>query len=86
MASKPEMVEIDPLKVFLQAVENAKPVIGVKSIRRAGRVYQVSGNIVSQEIFKTSYSEVFCLFPLLLPFFLTFFVPSSLSLPSFPVL
>lgn len=41
-SSKPELIETDPIQIFLTAVENCKPVIGVTGMKRAGKVYQVS--------------------------------------------
>ncbi|XP_078347925.1 small ribosomal subunit protein uS7-like isoform X2 [Oculina patagonica] len=40
-SSKPELIETDPLQIFLAAVENSKPVIGVTGMKRGGKVYQV---------------------------------------------
>ncbi|XP_068717400.1 small ribosomal subunit protein uS7m-like [Montipora capricornis] len=41
ISADPESIQTDPLKVFLEAVENCKPVVGVIAMRRAGRVFQV---------------------------------------------
>lgn len=35
-------VVTDPLKVFHQAIENSKPVMGTIGIRKAGKLYHVS--------------------------------------------
>ncbi|XP_074638792.1 small ribosomal subunit protein uS7-like [Acropora palmata] len=41
MSSDPESILADPLKIFTEAVENCKPVVGVIAMRRGGRVFQV---------------------------------------------
>ena len=41
-SSKPDLVETDPLEIFVTAVENSMPVIGVTRMRRGGKVYHVS--------------------------------------------
>lgn len=40
-SSKPDVIETDPLQIFLAAVENSKPVIGVRGTKKGGKVYQV---------------------------------------------
>ena len=35
-------VVTDPLKVFHQAIENCKPVMGTVGVRKAGKMYHVS--------------------------------------------
>lgn len=40
-SSTPDSVQTDPLQIFLEAVENCKPVVGVISMTRGGRVFQV---------------------------------------------
>lgn len=40
-SSNPESIQTDPLQIFLEAVENCKPVVGVISMERGGRVFQV---------------------------------------------
>lgn len=32
------------MKIFHQAIENAKPIIGVQTIKRGGKSYQVRSN------------------------------------------
>ena len=44
---QPDLIETDPLQIFLAAVENSKPVIGVRGTKKGGKVYQVS-NIESR--------------------------------------
>ena len=41
-SSSPDLIETDPLQIFLAAVENSKPVIGVRGTKKGGKVYQVS--------------------------------------------
>ena len=41
-SSTPDLIETDPLQIFLAAVENSKPVIGVRGTKKGGKVYQVS--------------------------------------------
>lgn len=40
-SSNPESIQTDPLQIFLEAVENCKPVVGVISVERGGRAFQV---------------------------------------------
>ena len=40
-AADPNSVQTDPLQIFLEAVENAKPVVGVKAMNRGGKIFQV---------------------------------------------
>ena len=40
-SSNPESIQTDPLQIFIKAVENCKPVVGVISMERGGRVFQV---------------------------------------------
>ena len=40
-SSNPESIQTDPLQIFIEAVENCKPVVGVISMERGGRVFQV---------------------------------------------
>ena len=35
-------IETDPIKIFHQAIENTKPLMGLSSIKRGGKSYQVS--------------------------------------------
>ena len=37
-------VVTDPLKVFHQAIENSKPIMGTTGVRRGGKLYHVSGS------------------------------------------
>ncbi|XP_065837734.1 small ribosomal subunit protein uS7-like [Oscarella lobularis] len=37
-----------PLEIFHKAVENAKPVVGITKIRRAGKMYQVPGPLAEK--------------------------------------
>ena len=41
-SSDSDFIETDPLQIFLAAVENSKPVIGVRGTKKGGKVYQVS--------------------------------------------
>ena len=41
-SSRPDLIETDALQIFLAAVENSKPVIGVRGTKKGGKVYQVS--------------------------------------------
>lgn len=41
-SSTPDLIKTDPLQIFLAAVENSKPVIGVRGTKKGGKVYQVS--------------------------------------------
>lgn len=43
-SSQPHLIETDPLQIFLAAVENSKPVIGVRGTKKGGKVYQVSNS------------------------------------------
>ena len=43
-------VVTDPLKVFHQAIENSKPVMGTVGIRKAGKLYHVSGTTLSSYV------------------------------------
>lgn len=40
-AADPNSIQTDPLQIFLEAVENAKPVVGVKAMNRGGKIFQV---------------------------------------------
>lgn len=37
-----EAIECNPYAIFHQAIENCKPIIGLASIQKGGRNYQVS--------------------------------------------
>ena len=39
---KKEEIECNPYVIFHQALENCKPVVGLASIQRGGKYYQVS--------------------------------------------
>lgn len=41
-ADEKEMIECNPYTIFHQALENCKPIIGLASIQKGGRNYQVS--------------------------------------------
>ena len=41
-SSAGEVVVVDPLVVFHQAVENAKPLLGTSSVKKGGKIYLVS--------------------------------------------
>ena len=41
-SKKPDEIVTDPVTIFHQAIENAKPVVGVQPIKKAGKTYQVS--------------------------------------------
>lgn len=40
-SSQPDLVETDPLQIFLDAIENSKPIIGVRAMKKGGNMYQV---------------------------------------------
>lgn len=41
-AGKKEEIECNPYTIFHQALENCKPVVGLTSIQKGGKYYQVS--------------------------------------------
>lgn len=47
-SSQPHLIETDPLQIFLAAVENSKPVIGVRGTKKGGKVYQVPTPLTPQ--------------------------------------
>ena len=40
-STNPDSIQTDPLQIFLEAVENCKPIVGVRGMNRGGKVYQV---------------------------------------------
>ena len=49
-SSNPDSIQTDPLQIFLDAVENCKPVVGVISKEKGGRAFQV------RSMLRSSYS------------------------------
>lgn len=39
---KKAVIECNPYKIFHEALENCKPVVGLASIQKGGKTYQVS--------------------------------------------
>lgn len=44
---KKEEIECNPYAIFHQALDNCKPVIGLASIQKGGKFYQVSEKITN---------------------------------------
>ena len=45
-SSEKAEVVVDPMAIFLQALENCKPIIGTTGVRRGGKLYHVSTLII----------------------------------------